>query len=30
VTDRSVVVAGRNQVVLPAPSGTMFYRLVSE
>jgi hypothetical protein len=30
VTDRSVVVAGRNQVVLPAPSGTMFYWLVSE
>jgi hypothetical protein len=30
VTDRSVVVAGRNQVVLPAPSGTRFYRLVSE
>jgi hypothetical protein len=30
VTDRSVVVAGRNQVVLPAPNGTMFYRLVSE
>jgi hypothetical protein len=30
VTDRSFVVVGRNQVVLPAPSGTRFYRLVSE
>ncbi len=30
VTERPSVVAGRNQVVLPAPAGPMFYRLISE